>query len=276
MILIYNHPLYIFLILSFLMVLSRIISEGKRLKSIIKFSLYNVLLIIIINPLVNHSGRTVLIQSPSMPVIGKIKITGEALAYGANMGLKLICILLIFLIYDIMTDRDDTFSFFSKFAHKLTLTFSMASNIIHRLTIESMRVKDVMEMRGVNFKEKKIINRIKSYYPLLKVIFISSLEGSIDRAEALHSRSYGKCKRTSYVDLKMIFMDYLFVFIALILLTIFLWGLFYDVGAYQFYPRLQAFIFKDFIWLGILACVLICTLFIVWGCKHWKFLKLKI
>lgn len=276
MVLIYNHPLYIILILGFCTVLFVASQKGEHLKNVYKYSLFNVLLIMIINALVNSSGKNILVQSPRIPVVGKIKITSEALAYGMNMGLKLVCILLIFLIYDIMTDRDDTFSFFSKFAHKLTLTFSMANNIIHRLTIETMRVKEVMEMRGINFKEKKIKNRIKSYYPLLKVVFISALEGSIDRAEALHSRCYGKGKRTSYVDLKMTTIDYIFGTIALLLWLFFLVGLYYEVGAFQFYPRLQAVCLEDFIGVGILTSILTCVLIIVWGCQHWKFLRLKI
>lgn len=275
MTLMYNHPLYIMLILTFLVVLIIMIKKEHYLKNTIKYSVYNMLLIMIINALINTSGKTVLIQSPRIPVIGKIKITTEALAYGANMGLKLICILLIFMIYEMMTDRDDTFSFFSKFAHKLTLTLSMSNNIIHRLTLEVKRVKEAMAMRGVNFKEKKIINRIKAYYPLLKVIFISALEGSIDRAEALHSRNYGKNKRSSYMNLKMIFIDYVFIFFALLLGVFLICGRLYEIGVYQFYPRLQLVNSKDFLGLGMLAGILIFNLLLVWGCQQWKFSRSK-
>ncbi len=208
MILLYNNPIYILSILVFLAVLTSIVKDNKKLNSMMRYCFYNVLIIMIINPLLSREGQTILFQSHRLPIIGRIKITGEALAYGANMGLKLACIVLVFIIYGMMTHKDDTFSFFSKFAHKLTITFSMTVNIIHRLKVETTRVKEVMEMRGVNFSEKKLIKRIEAYYPLLKVIFVSALEGSIDRAEALHSRGYGKHKRTSYVYLKMSSWDY--------------------------------------------------------------------
>ncbi len=276
MILIYSNPAYIFSLLIFLIVLIIIVKGEKKLKAMIRYGIYNVLIITAINPLLSREGQAVIFQSGRMPVIGRIKITAEALAYGANMGLKLTCFILIFVIFSMMTNKDDTFSFFSKTVHKLTITFSMSSNIIHRLKIEAIRVKEVMEMRGVNFSEKKLRKRIRAYYPLLKVIFISALEGSVDRAEALYSRGYGQYKRTSYTCMNMSFSDYIFQIISLMLLVFFLTGIVNGVGEYQFYPYFQKLYTSDFIWLTVLDFILILTLFYVWGCKRWKFLKYRI
>lgn len=277
MILLYNNPLYILSFLIFLIILIVIVKEkGSKNFSIIKFSLYNFLFLLVINPLLYQSGKTVLLKSPRLPIFGKIKITGEAIVYGANMGLKLACILLIFVVYEIVTNRDDTFSFFSRFAHKLTLTFSMTNNIIHRLRIETLRVKDVMEMRGINFHEKKLRKRILAYYPLLKVIFISALEGSVDRAEALYSRGYGKTKRSCYRIIEKSILDYMMISITTGLLIYLFIGLFYHIGQYNFYPRLQEITKMDMVWLVILDFMLAINLFLVWGCKQWKSLKYKI
>lgn len=275
MILLYNNPVYILSILAFLSVLTSIVKDNKKLSNMMRYCLYNVLIIMIINPLLSREGQTVLFQSHRIPIIGRIKITGEALAYGANMGLKLACIVLVFVIYGMMTHKDDTFSFFSKFAHKLTLTFSLTVNIIHRLKVETTRVKEVMEMRGVNFSEKKIKKRVEAYYPLLKVVFISALEGSIDRAEALHSRGYGKYKRTNYVQIKMSLPDYFLLMISAMLFLFMLSGMVNHVGNYSFYPSLQRLSTSDFIWLSILDFIFIITLLYVWGCRHWKLLKCK-
>jgi len=276
MILIYSNPAYVFSLLVFLIVLTSIVKGAKRLKTMVRYGIYNVLMITAINPLLSREGQIVVFQIDRIPVVGRIKITAEALAYGANMGLKLTCFILIFAIFGMMTNKDDTFSFFSKTAHKLTITFSMSANIIHRLKIEAIRVKEVMEMRGVDFSEKKLIKRIEAYYPLLKVLFISALEGSVDRAEALYSRGYGQYKRTSYIHMSMSFSDHLFLIISSTLLVFILAGIMNGVGEYRFYPNFQKFYTPDFIWLAVLDFILILTLFFVWRCKHWKFLKYRI
>ncbi|MCT4620804.1 MAG: energy-coupling factor transporter transmembrane protein EcfT [Marinisporobacter sp.] len=272
----YSHPLYIGSILVFVIVSILSLGEGERLKRTIKYGMYTALMIMIINPLVSHSGRSIIYRSPKIPVLGKIKITWEAVAFGSNMALKLFCITLIFLFYSLMTDRDETFSFFSKYAHKLTLTLSMTTNIIHRLKLEIMRVRDVMILRGVNFNEKNLIRRVKSYYPILKVIFISSLEGSLDRAESLYSRGYGKGLRTSYSQIKIKKIDYIFHGINLILLFLFGYGIFIKVGTFEFYPILEFFEYRDIFYLIFIDVTLCIAFFLIWGCKRWKFLKYKI
>lgn len=274
--LVYNNPLYIFSILIILLINIILLDGAERLKKTIIYSLYTTLIILIINPLVSHSGRTIIYKSPRLPLIGKIKITLESIVFGANMGLKLICIVMIFLLYSLMLDQDDSFSFFSKFAHKLTLTLSMTTNIIHRLKLEITRVRDVLILRGVDFNQKNIIKKVKAYYPFLKVILISTLEGSMDRAEALYSKGYGKGKRTSYSQVKIKRVDHIFNFVTLILIAIFIYGLFFKVGYYNPYSELGFFEYKDMIFLVYINIILLIHVFLIWGCKKWKLLKYMI
>ncbi|WP_129598143.1 energy-coupling factor transporter transmembrane component T [Anaerophilus nitritogenes] len=276
MTLVYSHPVYIGSILLFMIMSICTLGEGKKIISSVKYGIYGAILIIIVNPLVYHEGRMVIYEGIRLPIIGRFKITLEALAYGGNSALKLICILLIFAFYGVMTDRDDTFSFFSKYAHKLTLTLSMTINMIHRLKLEVLRVKDVMILRGVNFKEKKIIKRVKAYYPILKVIFISSLEGSLDRAESLYSRGYGKYIRTSYSKLEMKGRDYLFLSLNTIVLAVFIYGLLSEKGLVLFYPTFTGFHIENLLFVIWIDVALFSCVLLLWGCMRWKFLKYKI
>ncbi|QZY55700.1 energy-coupling factor transporter transmembrane component T [Crassaminicella profunda] len=279
MILVYSHPLYIMSILIFIILTMLLLGESKILKQTMKYGVFMSIWIILINPLVSQSGRTILLKSPRLFIIPKLKltlqlkITLESLAYGGNMALKLFCILLIFSFFSVMTDPDENFSFFSKYAHKLTLILSMSTNIIHRLKLEIMRVKDVMVLRGVNFREKNLIKRVKAYYPILKVIFISSLEGSLDRAESLYARGYGKGVRTSYSQIRMKRIDYLLHGMNLILLFLLGMSIFSNVGFVSFYPTFGGFDRKDIIFLIYMNIALVVALLFMRGCKKWKFLR---
>ncbi|MEW9124060.1 MAG: energy-coupling factor transporter transmembrane component T [Thermotaleaceae bacterium] len=276
MILFYMHPLYVLSILCFVLAMICVLGKLDSAKKTIAFSLYNALLVLMINPLVSQTGKTILYRSPRIPLVGRIKITGEALAYGANMGVKLICIFLIFTLFGMLTDRDEVFGFFSKYAHKLTLTLSLTVNIIHRLKNELQRVRDVMILRGVDFQGKRITNKIKAYYPVLKVILISALEGSMDRAEALYSRGYGIHRRTSYVKVRMEILDYFLLAINLLLLFLLGYGMILGRGSYLFYPELMPFRLEDLKYLVFVDFVLVISLFMIWGSKRWKFLKYRI
>ncbi|WZL72248.1 energy-coupling factor transporter transmembrane component T [Clostridiaceae bacterium 35-E11] len=271
--LLYSHPLYIGSILIFTILGIGIAGEKKKIKDTIKYSLYMVILIILINPLMAQSGRSILYKSPRIPMVGRIKITWEAVAFGSNMALKMICILLIFLLYSVITNRDDIFSFFSKYAHKLTLTMSMTINLIHRLRLEMARVRDVMILRGVNFQEKNLRKKMKAYYPLLKVVFVSSLEGSLERAEALYARKYGNEKRTTYISLRMKKIDYIFHGINLLLLFLVIYGMTRQRGVYAFYPVLEKFHFEDIRFLLLIDLIFAAYGLLLWRCKKWKFVK---
>ncbi len=274
--LLYSNPLYIGSILLFMILAIVILDKKEVLLKALKYSIFNIVLILIINPLISQNGRTVIFRSGRIPILGNIKITLEAIAFGANMGIKLACIITVFIFYGVLTNSDDNFNFFSKYLNKLTLISSMTVNIIHRLSIEMKRVKEVMIMRGVDYKQKSVLKRIKSVYPMLKVVFISALEGSLDRAEALHSRAYGKTKRTNYYKLEMKKIDYILNVINTVLLFIFILSIIFQYGEYKFYPVLESFSYRNTLFLLFINFVFCLTLLFIWGCKKWKFLKYKI
>jgi energy-coupling factor transport system permease protein len=229
--------------------------------------MFTVILIVIINPLVSNAGHTVLLRLPKLFFWGPTRITFEAIMYGLNMALKFICIVLLFVVYDILTDKDEVFGFFSKYSNRLTLTVSITTNVIHRLLIDIYRVKEVMALRGVNFNEKKLLKKIKAYYPIIKVVFISSLEGSLDRAESLFSRQYGKRKRTSYYEILFRENDYKFLGITLLLLILFIISVFYHYGSYKFYPELSAFKIQEIWHLIIINCTFLMFGMVIKGVK---------
>ncbi|MFA6670904.1 MAG: energy-coupling factor transporter transmembrane component T [Bacillota bacterium] len=269
----YSHPLFIVSILAFLTVSIIVSGHIKELKGTVKALFCTALMIIVINPLVSGEGITVIYSSPRIPVLGKVRITAEAFAYGCSMALKLICIMLVFLFYSVLTDRDDAFSFVSRHAHKLTLVLSMTTNIIHRLHLEIKRVKDVMTLRGVKFNDKSLIKRARAHYPVLKVILISSLEGSLDRAEALYSRAYGRQRRTSYSRARMNGTDFALTAVSVLLACTCVFGLFSGIGQYSFYPALGRFEGKDMAFIAVADAILLVILLLIRRCIRWRHLK---
>lgn len=253
---IYSNPLVLLSIAIFLIAIGIQLDKKEELIQLLRWSGITMAFIILINPIVSNVGNTVLIRINHVFIIGQIKITLESILYGINMGIKFLSISLLFFCYGILVDQDDAFTFFSKYFSKLTLTVSMTVNIIHRLRLEIIRVKDVMILRGVSFDEKNLIKRMKAYYSLIKVIFITALEGSFNRAEALEARKYGKYKRTSYKENKIRKKDYRFLFITILLLLFGSLGIIFDLGKFNFYPRLSTIKEYDIYFIIGLNCLL--------------------
>lgn len=231
----FQHPAAILIMDIVLIAFYIIFRQSEKLKTVTRFSLYTSIMIIIINPLVNQGGTTELFRLSGIPVIGSIRITAQAVLFGIFMAFKLYGMMMIFTMYGFLTNSDDSFAFFSSIARKSSLTVSMSINIIHRLKEDVLRVKDVMILRGVDFEEKSISSRIRSYTPLLKVLLISALEGSLQRAEALEARGFssGSAKRTSYTDLSVTSKDHMLFAAAagVVILTV----IFRSYGRYNFF-----------------------------------------
>ena len=231
----FQHPGAILVMDIILIAFYIVFRQNEKLRTVTRFSLYTSVMIIIINPLVNQGGTTELFRLSGIPVIGSIRITLQAVMFGVFMAFKLYGMMMIFTMYGFLTNSDDSFAYFSSVARKSSLTVSMSINIIHRLKEDVLRVKDVMILRGVDFKQKSIAGRIGAYTPLLKVLLISALEGSLQRAEALEARGFssGNSKRTSYTDLSVTSKDYLMFAAAagVVILTF----IFRSYGQYNFF-----------------------------------------
>ena len=124
-----------------------------------------------------------------------------------------------------------------------------------------------MKLRGVNFNRKNLLKRTKAYYPIIKVVFISTLEGSLNRAESLFSRQYGKKKRTSYYEMIFKKYDYKFLFITAILLSLFIISGVYHYGYYKFYPKLSPFKLKEILFLLIINCNFVLYYLTIGNCE---------
>ncbi|MBP2026580.1 energy-coupling factor transport system permease protein [Acetoanaerobium pronyense] len=230
----YQDPRAVIILNLFLIGFFFVFKEKEKFKEVLLFSLFSSLIIIIINPLVNQGGNTELFKITGIPIIGRIRVTLEAIIFGLVMSMKLFGMMMIFSIYGFLVDKDDSFSFFSRLAGKSALTVSMSIHVIHRLKKDVIRIKDVMELRGVKFNETSLRGKIKAYTPLLKVILISSLEGALIRAEALSSRGFSSSiKRTSYSEISINKRDYVLFFMSvIILINMFL---FREMSSYNFY-----------------------------------------
>jgi len=236
------------------------------------------LMILLVNPLFNKLGSTVLLTGPALPVLGRFTLTLEALLYGLNMGVRLMVVMTVFFLYNHLMNPDRAFSFMARFAPGSVMLITLTTRLIPYLAVQFRNIKEVQQTRGVKFNQPGPAGKIKSYYPLLKVLLLSSLENAFNVAEAIQSRAYGSGPRSYYTREKIQPRD---IIVLAASLSAFVGGvvlLAKGMAGYQFYPQLGTPFIKaeQLTIMALISLFLALPAFLNWGWKYWPYLKWKI
>ena len=106
--LIFNNPIYILLLFLSTLPLIIIARVTKEWASVMKFTFFLCLAIIIINALVSQHGTHLLFEAPfHLPVIGTPVITLEAIFFGIVMSLRILTIISAFTLITFTIHPDD-------------------------------------------------------------------------------------------------------------------------------------------------------------------------
>jgi energy-coupling factor transport system permease protein len=160
---------------------------GLRLLAILFF------IIVIVTPLTNHRGATMLFDSPLGP------ITLESVVYGICTGGMLITVFIWFQCYQRLITNDKFMFLFGRIAPTSAMIISM---IIKFIPVTGQKLKSIMEARkalSAQTDEKQTkMQGIKSGVRTAGILMSRCLEDSIETAEAMRAKGYGSMKRTVF------------------------------------------------------------------------------
>lgn len=262
-----NNPIYVLLILISLIILS--LADGclVELLNYGRLMLPFALLIMILNPLIVKNGDTVLLQgSFDFPVVGPMRITYEAVAYGLFSGLRVICITLIFGFGNMTIHPDRAFGYFSKYLKKSALLMSMTIRLFPNIMKSYTNIIDVERLRENNVFNKNagLKKRIKGYTNIVNILFLSSLEDSGDMAESMYSRGYGIGKRSTYFRENLIKIDIMMIMQSIIIFLYIRYFKYVGLNSMKFYNKVD----NPFKLLSIHGTI-ICFMFFIPAVTNW-------
>jgi len=274
--LVFSHPVYLLGLL--LAVGAVIIAAGhfEEWKVYLKFSIVMILIIMIINAIFVHVGETVLYSGPHIPVIGKISISLEALAFGAGMGIRLLVIISSFCLFTYAVHPDRVLKLFSQWGNKSVLVMTLSTRLFPLMIKDYFRIIEVQRCRGVKFNTGRWWERAKNILPVISVLLVSSLERSLQLAESMHARGYGSGIRTCYTRDLWRPRDYLVLIAVLLSLMTGIWAAIQGRSSYDYYPRLPAINLADVEIASFIVFMLMVPAILNWGWKKWPLLKSKI
>ena len=169
-----------------------ILTGGKgSLKFTLCFLLPMIIVVMVINPLVNHQGVTILFQ------LKYSYITAESVIYGLMMGLMLTSILLWFSSYNKVMTSDKFTYLFGRIMPSISLIFTMVMRFIPNYRIQIKKIADAQKAAGAA-EAKTLKEKIHSGIKIISIMFTWALENSIDSADSMRSRGYGLKNRTAF------------------------------------------------------------------------------
>ena len=165
------------------------------------------LAVIILNPLVNRDGTTVLFLLFGKPY------TLEALIYGAVLSGMFLTMILWFSCYSAGMTGDKFTSLFGNLLPSLSLLLVMIFRMVPSLIRKGKQITGARQSIGKEMNEKAEAMRV------LGCLTTWALEGSIVTADSMRSRGYGTAKRTSFMIYRMTRRDWTLLITTLLLST---------------------------------------------------------
>lgn len=224
------------------------------------------LLLSLVNPLVNHSGKTVLFT-----YFGK-KYTLEALYYGMALGAIMVVMLLWFGCYSAVLTSDKFTALFGNVIPALSLLLVMVLQMIPALTRKAHQILLARRAIGKGISQTgKLPDKIKDGATVLSALTDWALEGSLVTADSMRSRGYGTEKHTHFQLYRMTRRDWVLLALILGLETAVIMA---GGTSASFTPRLKisplSWGFPLYCCLLLIPTILHLKETIVWRCSRWK------
>jgi energy-coupling factor transport system permease protein len=271
-----SNPVYLLGLLAAVGIVIAAADVLEKWKVYLKYSLFLIVLIMIINALVVQLGQTVLYKTAPLPLTGEITITLEALAFGAGMGIRLLIIISVFCLYTYAVHPDKVLKMFSKGGNKSVLVIILSTRLFPLLMKDYARITEVQRCRGVKLDTGGWWNRIRNYLPVISVLLLSSLERALKLAESMYARGYGSGNRSYYTRELWRPRDYIILAAIMICFIIAIISALKGWSDYSYYPRLSKVGSGAVVVTGIMTLNLAVPAILNWGWKKWPLLRSKI
>ena len=141
------------------------------------------LLIVVVNVLVVNRGETVLLRLGELPVLGRVDVTGEALAAGAVIGLRAAVAMVAFAVYSACVDPDRVLRALRPLAGRSALTAALISRLVPVAAADAARLRDAGRLRG---PAAAPLGRAV----MARRLLTGSLDRAVDVAATLELRGY--------------------------------------------------------------------------------------
>jgi energy-coupling factor transport system permease protein len=219
--------------------------------------------IILFSTIFVRTGATVIFSLPlSIPTLGRVYFTLEAIYYGLAMLVRILAILTIFSVLTYAVCPDDLLDLImkAKLPSRTAFSTSLATTYVPTLMKDMDDIQVSLTSRGYSFGTSKGLGYLKKKATIVMPLLANSLERAIQKAEAMESRAFGSMKgRTQYFDVPLTRFDLSVVVCSLLPVAMAAYLYLGGQASFIYYPRLEP-IKIDFTYIMTLGAIALSVL----------------
>lgn len=274
--LLFSAPIFLLGLLLAVVIVIRAAGAWSEWKSYMKVSLWVVLIIMIINGLVAQNGSTILYRSPSLPLLGGLSISLEALVYGLGMSVRLLVIISIFCLYTYAVNPDKALRLWGGLGGKAVLAVTLSTRLFPLMIQDFKRISEVQRCRGARFYSGSLRQRLRNLIPVVSILLMSSLDRALQISESMYARAYGSGNRSFYQRDLWHPRDYLILLVSAAGLLLGIEAVCQGWSAYSYYPVLEKLNLNESRVAAIICISLMFPAMLNWGWMQFPVLRSKI
>ncbi|HEX8102174.1 MAG TPA: energy-coupling factor transporter transmembrane component T [Solirubrobacteraceae bacterium] len=138
--------------------------------------------IALLNVLASHQGATILVRGWTVPVLGRLDVTLEALGYGVILGLRAMIAIGCGALFSAAVDPDELLRGFRRLGLRSALTAALATRLVPVLMRDARRLRDAQRCRPGAAAPARV---------LVRAVTAGALDRAVDVAATLEVRGYG-------------------------------------------------------------------------------------
>lgn len=147
------------------------------------------LVLFLFSPLVARYGGVVYWEGPEVPVIGQLDVTSEEVSEALFQSLRLIAVGLAFAAYALLLDLDGLLLAGGRLRRSV-LAVALATRLVPTLERDAAGFVEALRGRGL------VVQGVRGRARLISPLVAGSLERSLNLAESMEARGFGRPGRT--------------------------------------------------------------------------------
>jgi energy-coupling factor transport system permease protein len=199
----YQHPVFLAMATVMILLMNFMLDGGSELKKWRAMLLVMAVLTLVLTPFFNQRGNHLLFY------LFEKQVYLEAVLQGVMISFTLVCILTLFLTFNIVITPDKFVFLFSKILPQWALLIMLSLRFVPLLRKRLLEISDVQSVKGVSLKAGSVKSRAQSGMLFLQTLLTWSLEESIQTADSMTARGYGLGQRSKYQPFFMKTRDWL-------------------------------------------------------------------
>lgn len=198
-----------------IVLMNLLFDKGVQLRKWLKPLIIMGVFIIILTPVFNHIGNTVLFY------LFHWAITLDAILQGVVFALTLVNIISLFVTFNIILTNEKLLFLFGKWFPKWALLTMLSIRFVPLLKDRLTEIEEVQRFKNSTIKNTSFKRKIQNGMAQIQTLLSWSLEESIQTADSMDARGYGAGKRSKYHRYRLKLKDWILLTVFTVITSLF-------------------------------------------------------